>query len=868
MTVVPNGVSYDRSVNSLPGGRSLWVVGVGTLLLAAVPWVLVLGAPAPPATGIDIVARAVVFFAADRWPVLARRRSPVPHSGLFALPLAAGLLLMPPPAMLLALLGGMWLSTLGYRRGESAAQNFFGCAFLLLGAGISALVFQLIRDGGGPVATAYGAAAFSSLMLIPLQFIAEAVWNRDDRAAFVPDRNMLMEFGIVFAGAAVAVVSLAVLPLETGSRGTVLLIEGAFIIGVRGYLQERDRRTAIELLHNAIRALTGSKDLDSGVGALTESALKMFGAKTAELTLFMSPAAATAYRTVAHGSGRKEVMAEVDCSSLEMDAKWGSEKTIINQEIADLHEWKILDRLGVSEALISLLHQDDKTIGLLVVGGHSAFRGEYSPQQENLFRNLARQTEEALSNGHLESSFAELSELKSRLAHSQLHDGLTDLPNRALFTEKLQHALEGRSGDRSLAVLVIDIDDFKSMNDALGYQIGDEILVAVAERLRRCLRRPDTAARLGGNEFAVLIDGLGDQEEAETVARRINTALTAPLAVDGHDIRLQASIGIVVSATSADTSTEVMRNADVAKYAAKAAGKNCVTFFSPGMERAVLVRHQLRNELEQAIATGGLLLHYQPIVNIETGKVYGAEALIRWKHPVRGLVPPIEFIPLAEETGLIVPIGAFVLHQACAQLHKWQVEYPEQKFCMSVNISARQLHQPLFVDDVLSAVHESEIAPDSLILELTESILVEDSAVSVEKLATLRRSGLRIAIDDFGTGYSSLSYLRQLPVDILKIAKPFVDDLADERENDDFARAIVALGSALHLSSIAEGIEGRTQVLRLRDLGCPLGQGYHLSRPMEAEALAGILRDGIPPDKMVAPDEEDAQVIRLKRRRG
>jgi EAL domain-containing protein (putative c-di-GMP-specific phosphodiesterase class I) len=311
-----------------------------------------------------------------------------------------------------------------------------------------------------------------------------------------------------------------------------------------------------------------------------------------------------------------------------------------------------------------------------------------------------------------------------------------------------------------------------------------------------------------------------------------------------------------------------MRNADVAMYAAKAAGKDCVMIFAPGMETAVVARHQLRSDLEQAIAQGQLLVHYQPVVNLETGVLVGSEALIRWQHPQRGLIPPIEFITLAEETGLILGIGSFVLREACRQLKIWQDAEPERDLEVNVNISARQLQQPLFVEDVLSAVHDSDIRPEGLILELTESVLVEDSAVSIGKLESLRRSGIRIAIDDFGTGYSSLSYLRRLPVDMLKIAKPFVDDLADVRANGDFARAIIALGGALHLSTIAEGIEGRVQVEQLRALGCTLGQGYHLSRPAPAEVVTELLRTGIARERLGnIEDGPDEQILPLRRRK-
>jgi EAL domain-containing protein (putative c-di-GMP-specific phosphodiesterase class I) len=309
-----------------------------------------------------------------------------------------------------------------------------------------------------------------------------------------------------------------------------------------------------------------------------------------------------------------------------------------------------------------------------------------------------------------------------------------------------------------------------------------------------------------------------------------------------------------------------MRHADVAMYAAKSAGKHRQIVFVPGMEAAIVARHRLRADLEHAVAADEFGVHYQPIFDMSTGRLVATEALVRWRHPTRGMVAPDDFISVAEETGVILALGAQVLRKACAATLRWQARHPAtQPIWVSVNISARQLQQPLFVEEVLEIVSDSGLRPESLVLELTESILLEDAATSIGKLEALKCSGIRVAIDDFGTGYSSLSYLRRLPVDILKIAKPFVDDLDENEDRSDFARAIVGIGSALRLTMIAEGIERIEQLVTLRELGCHLGQGYHLSHPVAAEAVDRLIGGGGIDPKLLGMAETDSTIVQLSR---
>lgn len=442
-------------------------------------------------------------------------------------------------------------------------------------------------------------------------------------------------------------------------------------------------------------------------------------------------------------------------------------------------------------------------------------------------------------------SLGNVTELLEQLAYQAFHDTLTGLGNRSLFHNQIEEALSHpqRQG-KPTAVLLIDLDDFKGVNETLGHNAGDELLVAVSGRLRDCLRKPDTAARLGGDEFAVLLQELERTQEAELVAQRIARALERPFMVRASEVRVHASIGVALTRSDAAIPEVLLRNAEVAMYAAKTAGKDRVVVFKGGMGSAAVARHQLRGDLERALERGQILVHYQPIVHLETGEIVGTEALVRWRHPTRGLVSPEEFIPLAEETGLIHTLGAFVLRQACAQTVRWQEKYPRTpNLYVSVNFSARQLEKALFVEDVLAAIRETGLAASSVVAELTESIVVGDDPETIAKLHALQSGGIRVALDDFGTGFSSLSHLQRLPIDILKIAKPFVDELTDEGGGT-FARAVVGFGSALRLTTIAEGIEKPEQIPPLRELGCLLAQGFYLSHPVAAEELDALLHTG------------------------
>jgi diguanylate cyclase (GGDEF)-like protein/PAS domain S-box-containing protein len=432
--------------------------------------------------------------------------------------------------------------------------------------------------------------------------------------------------------------------------------------------------------------------------------------------------------------------------------------------------------------------------------------------------------------------------LEDQLKHQAFHDSLTGLANRALFTNRVQHLLERRHWNGvGCAVFFLDLDDFKTVNDSLGHAAGDELLRAVAERLRNHLRAGDTAARLGGDEFALLLEDLADEREVLAAADRIISALQAPFAVQGKEVVARASVGIALpDLDRPQEADELLRNADMAMYSAKNNGKGRYEWFAPSMHAAVVERLELTADLRRAVERSELFVLYQPIIDLATGRRSGVEALVRWRHPQRGLVGPDEFIPLAEETGLILPLGRLVLEQACRHGARWQQQHGRE-LTINVNLSIRQLQDPGFVNEVTEILVASQLRAHCLTLEITESLLMQDTEAAVDKLTALRRLGVRVAIDDFGTGYSSLSYLQRLPIDILKIPKPFIDGILKTGDESALARAIIKLAKTLRLETIAEGIEQQGQWDKLRELECDLGQGYFFSKPVESDDIDALL---------------------------
>jgi diguanylate cyclase (GGDEF)-like protein/PAS domain S-box-containing protein len=429
--------------------------------------------------------------------------------------------------------------------------------------------------------------------------------------------------------------------------------------------------------------------------------------------------------------------------------------------------------------------------------------------------------------------------LETELAHRALHDPLTDLANRALFKESVERALRrtGRNG-RSVAVVFLDIDDFKHVNDSLGHEAGDRLLAAVAERIRLCVRPYDVAARLGGDEFAILLEN-ADLRVAASVADRILREMDEPIQVSGREIATQGSLGIAVGGPGDDVE-DVMRNADVAMYTAKAKGKGRYEVFEPSMNASAVERMELAADLRRAVEGKQFLLHYQPIVGLADGRILGVEALIRWKHPARGVVSPVDFIPVAEETGLIVPIGRWVLNEGCRQLRQWQDRHGDPPLTMSVNVSVKQLQDARFVNDVRSALATTGLDPMSLTLEITETVLMSNTEEVLARLEELRAVGVRLAIDDFGTGYASLGYLARFPLNVLKVDRSFIKDAGTQQESS-LTPVMVSIGRSLGLMTVAEGVEDAAQVSHLRNLGFDAAQGFLFSRPAAADEIDTLL---------------------------
>ncbi len=491
---------------------------------------------------------------------------------------------------------------------------------------------------------------------------------------------------------------------------------------------------------------------------------------------------------------------------------------------------------------------NDRAIGVIAVQDYKR-EHVYSTDNVELLSTIASQAAVAIENARLfaqvQQELAERERAEERLIHNALHDPLTDLPNRALFMDRLNHALERaqRRPDYMFAVLYLDLDRFKVVNDSLGHDIGDKLLVESAHRLSACLRTADTVARVGGDEFVILLEDIQDLTEATQIAERIQHDLALPCELDQHKVFVSVSIGIIPRTNEHQRAEELLRDADTAMYRAKSLGRGRYEVFDRTMRDRAMTRLDLESDLRMALERQELFIHYQPIVSLRTRQLVGFEALLRWQHPSRGLVLPAEFIPVAEEIGLIVPIGYWVLLESCRQMREWQKQFPQDPpLTISVNFSAKQFTHPDLVQKIAAILRETGLDASSLKVELTESMIIEDSEAVTAALAQLRTLGVQVQIDDFGTGYSSLGYLHRLPIDTLKIDRTFIGKIGSNGTGVEIIRTILTLAHDLGMKVIAEGVETVDQLNRLLGLNCEYGQGYLFARPVNSRAAAELIQ--------------------------
>jgi diguanylate cyclase (GGDEF)-like protein len=511
--------------------------------------------------------------------------------------------------------------------------------------------------------------------------------------------------------------------------------------------------------------------------------------------------------------------------------EWASERRFT---VASLRE------RGVRATAAAAIRGRSGAFGIIAV--HSATVGAFSGEEGQWLQSIADLLASALDRERSEAV----------MRHQSLHDALTGLPNRALFFDRVEHAF-GRA-ERfgfSVAVLLLDVDGFKTVNDSLGHQAGDELLVEVGSRLQDVVRTSDTVARLGGDEFVVLAEVESDTEAFE-IADRIAQVWEQPFAVATGEVFCSASVGIAVG-RDAQSPAKMLREADAAMYRAKERGRGRAEIFDEAMRRDAFERLRTESDLRRALERDEFHVLYQPIFDTATLRPMGVEALVRWQHPTRGIVGPVEFIPLAEETGLIAPLGRWVLEHAVEEVSGWRQRFPDVPLRVAVNVSGQQLARPEFLDEVRAALEASDLPPDRLGLEITESILIKESGSPRSTLEALREIGVKVLIDDFGTGYSSLARLKRFPLDVIKVDRSFVDGVGAEDEDTAIVAAIVEIARSLGLQVVAEGVEGEVQLERLRQLGCHAVQGYLFSGPLAGEAFAAFLEGEEPhPEAAVA----------------
>ena len=767
---------------------------------------------------------AVGFFAAETWVVHLHFRSEAGSFSLYEVPLVLGLIFTEPALLWVAIVLGAGMALLTVRR-QPGIKVAFNVANLSLHVVVAALIVSVfsVDDVLEPttwavlgVSTMLG-GALQILLLASIITVTEGTINRPQLATMV-----LIGAVISAANPALALVAAILIETEPWSLLLLAVTVAVLLIAYRAYVAERTQRERVEFLYSSTKALRENSETTAAAAALLDEAASMFRAARGDLYLFARPeeSGSGALFQFAGGATVGQPLEDDDVA-----ARLGA--LAVDPVIATPGEGDWDGVLGddIRDAMVGVLRGARREIGVLVVSNRLGNVTSFTAEDLRLFETLVQHAAVALENDQLEQALGEMRRLERDLAHQANHDTLTGLANRQLFGEEL--AAQLGSGTR-VSVLYIDLDDFKVVNDTLGHDAGDHVLVEVSRRINNVIRPTDTAARLGGDEFAVV---LPDSDQPELVARRLIQALHDPFLIGDHDAQIGASIGVATSTPDQTDPSVLLNDADVAMYAAKSTGKGSVVEFEPSMKEHVSKQRRIRTQLRQAIDLDEFEVAYQPIVDLQNGGVAGAEALVRW-HAPDGVQMPGTFIGEAERAGLIVPIDRNVLTKVVDRLDALDavVDAP----FVSGNLSARNFQQDDLIDHFARTLMNADADPSRLVAEITETALLRDPDRTVELLVELRALGVRIALDDFGTGYSSLSYLRRLPVDILKIAQPFVSDVTVD---DTFVRTMVDLGKNLGLTIVAEGIEEPAQLDKLRELGCDLGQGYLFAQPMPYDRL-------------------------------
>jgi diguanylate cyclase (GGDEF)-like protein len=818
----------------------IWLYVFALTAVAAVTHVLWVADAQPFATPhIPWWMLALGFIGAERCIVHLEFHRSAHTISLADLPFALGLVFASGNDLVIGALIGS-IVVYGLLRRLPPVKIAFNAVQLWVAANVAIGIVNLIavQEALGPMTwiAVYAATLVSGAVTVIAIVIAIAITEGG------VDSSMLRQmFGtdalVTLTNTSIAIA--AAIVISTDARAVPVLLVPALTVFVayRAYAAERERHERLEFLYEANRTLSRSPEVAEAIEGLLSRSLEAFRSEVAEVILFGSDG--TPLRTTLGPGDHRAVMQPVDPAVAEAFAALvdaDSPAVLMAAPVGSPALAEHFRSRGVRHAMVAMLPGEERTIGTIMLANRVGLARGFTVEDLKLLEALANNAAVALQYDRLEQAVAQLCALQEQLHHQAYHDPLTDLPNRSLFMERVRQELRD-AGDH-VAVLFIDVDDFKTVNDSLGHSVGDALLVAIAGRLRGCTRPQDLVARLGGDEFAVMLPNVADPiESARMVGDRILEAFELPVHAGDQLVSVHLSVGIASSLEVDGDGEQLIRNADVAMYHAKSKGKGRFEVFEPAMADAIVRRHGLKEELCKAVVREQIVVEYQPIVALETGRVAAAEALVRWDHPVRGVVAPCEFVPLAEETGEIVAIGRHVLGEACRQARAWQDADPSgEPLRMHVNLSVVELVDPGLMDAICEALEAAGLDPEQLVIEITETQLVEDPVTIGARLRDLRALGVRIALDDFGTGYSSLSYLHSLPLDILKVAKPFVDGLVGGGRESSFVKMILDLARALGLEVIAEGIETPEQAGALRELRTEYGQGFHLARPSPAAA--------------------------------